>query len=80
MRGLGGRDEITAFINTPDGARIECSNGRRMRFLGGPGKDTLVGSAGRDVLVGGPGRDSANGRQSRDTCQAEVRTSCEVRR
>ncbi|PKH40687.1 hypothetical protein SAMN05192575_105223 [Nocardioides alpinus] len=80
VRGLGGRDEITAFINTPDGARVECGNGRRTHFLGGPGNDTLVGSAGRDVLVGGPGRDSANGRQSRDTCRAEQRTSCEARR
>ncbi|MCW2735440.1 hypothetical protein [Nocardioides sp.] len=80
VHGLGGRDEITAFINTPDGARVECGNGRRTHFLGGPGNDTLVGSAGRDVLVGGPGRDSANGRQGRDTCQAERRTSCEVRR
>ena len=71
VTGLGGRDEITAFINTPDGARVECGKARRMTFLGGPGKDILVGSAGRDVLVGGPGRDSADGRQSRDVCQAE---------
>ncbi|RYB93768.1 hypothetical protein EUA93_04975 [Nocardioides oleivorans] len=80
VSGLGGRDDITAFINTPDGARVECSKGRRTTFLGGPGNDVLVGSAGGDVLVGGPGRDRANGRQSRDTCQAEVRISCEVRR
>ncbi len=80
VRGLRGRDEISAFDKTPDGSRVRCRAGRRMHLLGGPGADDLVGSRGRDVLIGGPGRDRADGARSRDVCLAERTKRCEVRR
>ena len=78
VKALGGKDDVSTFIQGPDAGPIICRD-RRMSFDGGPGKDALVGSDGPDRLIGGPGRDSADGREGRDTCQAEERVSCEVR-
>lgn len=80
VQGLGAGDDISAIDASADLETVSCGSKPRMRFLGGPGKDTLVGSNGPDLLVGGAGRDLADGRGGRDTCQAEKRTSCEVRR
>lgn len=80
VRGLGGRDRITAARPSVDGARIRCANGRRFRLFGDAGNDKLVGGPGADLLVGGPGLDRAEGRTGRDTCVAEVRRECDVRR
>lgn len=79
VRGLGGRDDISTFVQGPDAGPIICRE-RRMYFDGGNGNDVLVGNNGRDRLVGGPGRDSADGEERRDVCDAEKTTNCEVRR
>lgn len=78
--GLGGKDLITAVDATVDLGRADCARKPRVRFLGGPGKDTLTGSNGRDRLVGGPGEDLVDGRSGRDTCQGETVRRCEARR
>lgn len=76
---LGGKDDVSTFIQGPDQGPIICKE-RRMVVDGGTGNDVMGGSNGPDRLIGGPGRDSADGAEGRDTCQAEERTSCEVRR
>ncbi|KQV63386.1 hypothetical protein ASC64_17495 [Nocardioides sp. Root122] len=78
--GLGGKDILTALDATTDLGRVDCDRKPRVRFLGGPGKDTLTGSTGRDLLVGGPGEDFVDGREGRDTCQGETVRRCEARR
>jgi Ca2+-binding RTX toxin-like protein len=78
--GLGGKDIITALDATADLGRVDCDRSPRVRFLGGPGKDTLTGSNGPDHLIGGPGRDFVDGRSGRDTCQGETVRRCEARR
>jgi Ca2+-binding RTX toxin-like protein len=46
--------------------RLSLSAEVRLRFLAGPGNDTLYGSAGRDVFDAGSGRDRVNGRGGAD--------------
>ena len=76
VEGRAGADSLGALQHD---RRLRC-DGRRFTALGGQGNDDLWGSTGPDVLLGGPGRDQASGRGGRDVCEAEVRSSCEVRR
>lgn len=72
--GRQGADSLGALQRDP---RLRCDR-RSFAAVGGPGNDDLWGSVGADVLLGGPGKDQAAGRGGRDTCEAEVRSSCEV--
>ena len=78
VRALGGDDLVSPITQLYD-KLLRCG-GKRARFEGGAGGDTLVGDAGVDVLIGGRGRDVANGGAGRDTCHAETTKQCEVRR
>ncbi|WP_207208333.1 hypothetical protein [Nocardioides glacieisoli] len=80
VEGRGGRDTLSAYVDTPRGSRVTCRDGRGVRLSGGAGNDRLFGARGSDVLVGGPGRDRADGDRGRDTCSAETVKRCEVRR
>ena len=79
VRGLGGRDEVTAPASSTSTGSMRCRAGRRAQLHGDAGNDVLVGSRGADLLVGGPGRDRVDGRTGRDTCEAERQRRCEVR-
>lgn len=76
VEGLAGGDSLGAV---QPNHRLRCDE-RSVVALGGTGRDFLTGSPGPDVLLGGAGTDHASGRGGRDACEAESRSSCEVRR